>query len=401
MVSKRFSFQLAGGHFLSNCKRSQTQILLFNLLLLRTMRKMLEQLTEFVFDLLDLITPTKRYIVFSTRSANDYADNSKVLFEHFLSEKREDVFFYTKRKDVLGKIPKNGIYAYSIKGIYILLHSRILVFTHGSSDYSPFIPKKTHKRIFINLFHAIAVKKVGHRNNTASMEEVKKWDYFLVSSEMESSFIQKQYTLNPEQILVTGQPRNDALASEPKDERIGSAKLFLYAPTFRDTSVTTLFPFADKDIHKLDDFLGEINAKIMVRIHINEEKVYTKSGEYIDLKNIFFAGSDVHPSVNDILPRFDGLITDYSSICLDFLLLNRPIAYIPYDFQSYEKVRGFSFDYYKHLAGPALNSQKELVGFLELKEDTFAAKRTELKNIFHAYQDGKASERLYNVINAL
>jgi CDP-glycerol glycerophosphotransferase (TagB/SpsB family) len=365
------------------------------------MRKIIEQLIVFVFDLLDSLTPKKRYIVFSTRSANDYADNSKVLFEHFLSQKREDVFFYTKRKDVLRKIPRNGIYAYSFKGVYILLRSRMLFFTHGSSDYSPFNPKKNRGRIFVNLFHAIAVKKVGHRNNLESIKEAKKWDYFLVSSEFESLFIQQQYSLKPEQILVTGQPRNDALASEQKPTKNDGSKLFLYAPTFRDTNVTTLLPFADKDIHKLDDFLGDINTKIMIRLHINEEKVYVESGEYENLKNIFFAGFEKHPSVNDILPWFDGLITDYSSICLDYLLLNRPIGYIPYDYDAYDKERGFSFDYYEHLAGPALNSQKELEIFLKLKEDTFAAKRSELKNLFHTYQDGKASERLYNVINAL
>ena len=233
------------------------------------------------------------------------------------------------------------------------------------------------------------------------MREAKKWDYFLVSSEFESLFIQKQYTLSAEQILVVGQPRNDLLCDGTQKKGTSSTKLILYAPTFRDTTITTLFPFADKDLLELDRFLGEIDTKIMVRLHINEEKVYTASGEYDNLQNIFFAGSDKHPSVNEILHWFDGMITDYSSICLDYLLLNRPIAYIPYDFELYEKERGFSFDYYKHLAGKPLSSQAELKVFLELKEDTFAEKRTELKNLFHHYQDGRAAERLYNVINNL
>lgn len=337
--------------------------------------------------------------MFSTRGAKDYADNSKVLFEYFLSLGEENVYFYTKKKDVYDRIPKNGIYAYSLKAIRILLRSKILVFTHGSGDFFPYAPPKSNHRKLVNLFHAIAVKEVGHKGNPQLKKEASEWDSFVVSSAFEAEFIKKQYSLTDDQIVIAGQSRNDILCTE--NSKSPTSKMVLYAPTFRDSTVTELFPFADKNLPALDDFLSEKGMKIMIRLHINEEKTYRHSKEYANLKNIFFAGSDVHPSVNDILHWFDGLITDYSSIALDYLLLNRPIAYIPYDYDSYLEERGFSFDFHEHRAGPCIESQEDLKLFLDQKEDTFANRRTELKNLFHQYDDGKTSERLYNFITTL
>ena len=99
--------------------------------------------------------------------------------------------------------------------------------------------------------------------------------------------------------------------------------------------------------------------------------------------------------------NFDLLISDYSSIVLDYLLLDKPIVYLPYDYDEYNQVRGFSFDYHKHRAGPVINTQKELMLFLSDTEDKYRNKRVELMHLFHKYQDGKSSKRLYNFINKL
>jgi len=366
---------------------------------LQPLKKLSEYLIRISFRVLDALFPTKNNIVFSTRGAKGYADNSKVLFEYFLSQGIDNVYFFTKKKDVYNKIPKNGIYAYSLKAIRILLQSRILVFTHGSGDFFPFSPPKTKHRKFVNLFHAIAVKEVGHKGNPALIKESNEWDYFVVSSSFEADFIKQQYSLTNEQIVVLGQPRNDILCKE--NSKPSEAKMVLYAPTFRDSSITELFPFTDKNLPALDDFLGRKGMKIMIRLHINEEKNYRHSKEYAQLENIFFAGSDVHPSVNDILYCFDALITDYSSIALDYLLLDKPIAYIAYDYEAYLTERGFSFDFHEHRAGPNISTQKDLQLFLDQKEDTFATRRSELKNLFHQYQNGKTSERLFNFIQTL
>lgn len=361
-------------------------------------KKIAENSIGLLFDLVDKLVCKKKYIVFSARAAKGYADNSKILYEKFIQEGIEEVFYFTKNKNELRKIPKNGIYAYSIKAIYIMLKSRILVFTHGSNDFFPYSPSKHPNRIFINLFHAIAVKNVDITATPKGLRETRKWDYFVVSSEFEQEYIKNQLLLKDSQMLNFGHPRNDILIKKPKLEKQNETKLVLYAPTFRDTNITKLFPFKDVELQSLDDFLNENDIKIMIRLHINEELKYKEDRKYQNLKNIYFEGSDKIPSINDFLHNVDMLISDYSSITLDYLLLNKPIAYIPYDYEKYNEERGFSFDYFKYLAGPTISSQKDLKAFLLMSNDNYAEKKKTLKNLFHNHQDGRSTERLFNFI---
>ncbi len=49
--------------------------------------------------------------------------------------------------------------------------------------------------------------------------------------------------------------------------------------------------------------------------------------------------SDAYP----LLSLCDALLTDYSSIYFDFLLLDRPMIFYPYDFEDYVTKTGSSF----------------------------------------------------------
>lgn len=282
-----------------------------------------------------------------------------------------------------------------------MLRSRILIFTHGLADFQPYFPKKIKGRIYFNLFHAIAVKSLSKNLTEKEKISINEWDYFLVSSDFESRFIHHQFGISYDKLLTLGQPRNDVIITKHKLPRVSEKKMVLYAPTFRDNSIVELFPFKDINLKLLDDFLGTHNFEIMIRLHVNDENKYKFEKKYQNLNNIYFTGSDKIPSINDFLYKVDFLITDYSSIALDFLLLDRPIAYIPYDFDEYLSYRGFSFDFYKHTAGPILKSQVDLISFLEIKDDDYKTKRNEMKNLFHKHQNGRSSNNIYEFIKTL
>ena len=57
----------------------------------------------------------------------------------------------------------------------------------------------------------------------------------------------------------------------------------------------------------------------------------------------FILGNDFIEMQNYLL-IIDMLITDYSGSFFDFLLMDKPIYIIPYDYSEYEKRRGFSID---------------------------------------------------------
>ena len=63
----------------------------------------------------------------------------------------------------------------------------------------------------------------------------------------------------------------------------------------------------------------------------------------------------------DYLNIFDVLITDYSSIYFDYMLLERPMIFLPYDLAEYEGTVGFTIDYNKYAPGDKPNTFEEFI----------------------------------------
>lgn len=107
-------------------------------------------------------------------------------------------------------------------------------------------------------------------------------------------------------------------------------------PTFRDYGVTSLFPFKDYDKQALDAFLEKEDAVIFLRTHISEQG---NAGPYLS-DRVRYLGNEQAEDIMDIADIFDILITDYSSIYIDYLLLDRPLIFLPYDKERYLKGPG-------------------------------------------------------------
>ena len=62
----------------------------------------------------------------------------------------------------------------------------------------------------------------------------------------------------------------------------------------------------------------------------------------------------------------DFLITDYSSIYFDYLLLNRPIGFTIEDMKEYEGNRGFVFEHpFEYMPGRIIQNKEEFMCFLQ------------------------------------
>ena len=91
----------------------------------------------------------------------------------------------------------------------------------------------------------------------------------------------------------------------------------MYAPTYRDYTETRLFPFEDYNKEELGDFLEVNKAIIFIRTHIDES---IDVEEHLG-KRIILLNENIIEDIMIVLNVFDILITDYSSIYIDFLLL--------------------------------------------------------------------------------
>lgn len=138
---------------------------------------------------------------------------------------------------------------------------------------------------------------------------------------------------------------------EQKFPQMKGKKLALYAPTFRDDG--------DRDRELLSHFdFEEFNRQcgdeycLAVRLHpqIQSSKV---PAQVPDLTT--------YPDVRELLLATDLLIADYSSIAVEYSLLERPILLYAFDKEWYlDKDRGFYYDYEDTAPGPILTTMDEL-----------------------------------------
>lgn len=125
----------------------------------------------------------------------------------------------------------------------------------------------------------------------------------------------------------------------------------LYAPTHKDNAYqTTLFPFPDFDLDKLRETLRRNEIELYVRMHSSEDQseFYDR---IVDEETLFPAGQEFSPSPIEILPFFDALITDYSSIYIDYLPVDKPILFVKDNHEEFLAERGLAFEYEEYFPG--------------------------------------------------
>jgi len=207
-------------------------------------------------------------------------------------------------------------------------------------------------------------------------------------------------------ISILGYPRNDVFFDNTilydnyeKNLNLDKyEKVILYCPTFRDNPSSKIVFSADF-LEKLNHYLKDLNYVFLIKKHINEKQIFNVN----NFSNIIDVSEKVE-DVQDLLVFTDFLITDYSSVFFDFVLLDRPIIFYCYDFKEYLKnSRDMYYDYFEEIPGPFAKNQDELFQLLTSTEKLFIQKEYKEKyelfrKKFNYYLDGQSSERLYDYL---
>lgn len=303
----------------------------------------------------------KKLIIFCAMHCETFDSNSKFLFLHFLNKHPEytvkfvinddarrlklqqeygDHFIDTRTKAGKKIAIRAGAWVVSwldlpIGGLFLNFRRFVVHLGHGTPLKGLGLLEKDGKLI----------KKIYYKLNNTNLT------CSLAASEWLSTIISGCMGYSGKHILVSGQPRNDALFLPPlKVESINPANFnILYAPTWRQYAEVKLFPFADFNLDELKFFLAENNIHIYIRMHPAYEA--SIPNELLKITNIHLFSSSVYPEIMDYINCFNALITDYSSIYLDYMLLERPIVFLPYDYEEYASTVGFTMDYFENTPG--------------------------------------------------
>lgn len=340
--------------------------------------KLLNFLSGFFLSLLYafFFLKRKKRIIFNSTNNKHFTFNSMSLFidkkTHFEAEGFE-VFFIVndtnKRRLLNLQYPNSFISNKGIRNKLFILKSAIWVIS--TLDLPVAGGFLTRNRFVYHLGHGTPIKNIGLME--AQCSYIKKLYYninatnislYLSPSQFFIGYIGKAFGVKQDKVIVAPQPRIDSIyQTTNKLSHIRhdiNTKLVLYCPTWRPFSELQLFPFDGFDINDFNDFLKINNVKILLRLHPLFEgdlSVYAKS-------NIIIFDSTLCFEISEVLADIDALMTDYSSIYCDYYLLNRPVAFIPYDLVEYSQKIGFSFNYNELTSDNYLSSLTDLKDFI-------------------------------------
>lgn len=363
------------------------------------------------------IRPDSHIWLFSSTDNSHYNYNSRYLFEYVKENLPEITPLFVindpeLRNSLSSKYGKQYfIETESIQGIRQALSAGVWFTSAGLPAYGTGLHKK---RLIINLWHGVPLKKIALLDpnlKKAARIYFKKifsenYTCILTTSHELIPLMARSFAVSEDKIKVWGQPRNDGLFQKNDCRKILGqlfpdlpeyTKTVLYAPTFRDYGQVQLFPFKDFDQEQLEAFLEEKNMLLFIRTHVAEQG---SAAPYLG-KRIRFLGNEQAEDVTGILNIFECLITDYSSIYIDYLLTDKPMIFLPYDRQQYLDGRGMNFDYDDVTPGPKPETFNDFLDALSPKEDFWKSERTRVNRLFNEIQHPCAADICNKVLKMI
>jgi len=380
-------------------------------------------LTVFVRTLDFILQKKRNNVVFVVRQDSCFSGNIKAAHDYFLKKHFFNVDLLahsTSNIDLCEKTYKEKIIkTNSLKGLFALLRSRIIIVEYSSSDWF-WRGLAPSKHIYINLWHGIPIKRICLSDENINPKNfVRSWRYFnytISASLVDRAMMSSSFGMLYQNVWLTGYPRNDWFLIEKEElpqtislleEKIFKSKnnrrLILYAPTFRGDPCLKkhenngVYPFSQTQLKQLKQLLTKHNAILGIRPHLTKS-----SDDRIPYNNqIIDMSRSQYPDVQILLRNTDLLVSDYSGVWIDYLLLDRPIIGFAHDKDEYMTNRGFLYNYEAIFPGEIVETFDDFISALNTalsldKKNSSSEKAKFTKNLFHAFSDSNSSERLHS-----
>jgi CDP-glycerol glycerophosphotransferase (TagB/SpsB family) len=313
-----------------------------------------------------------------------FADNPAYLFLH-LSKASPTLrcVWISDSKDLVQSLRESGFEAelrWSARGVWTCVRAGWYVVGAYASDVNRWFHDGA--RLF-NLWHGIPLKAIERDIVTGPLEfkyrarrpgslvsagfrdELRSPDYVLSTSEYVSiRCFSSAFGVGSERCLDLGYPRTDHFFREadapPSNllvsnmsawERLRANPFVVgYFPTWRDDGSPIIRGGLSLD--RLAKTVTDRGGVLVFKAHGNTGEAPPHSAPMLVL--------DPSDDLSAYLHLCSALITDYSSVAFDFMLLNRPILYYVPDLEDYRRVRGLYFTPEEMMPGPLLRSPDEL-----------------------------------------
>lgn len=216
------------------------------------------------------------------------------------------------------------------RDLIILARASAIITDHGLHHFV--MLKMLTKCKFIDVWHGVPYKGFDAK----SFSSLHDYDQVWVSSERMKRMYINKFGFKDEIVYPVGYARVERLLSlnNPDSKKklrdkyhLEDKKTILIAPTWQqDDKGRSIVPFG----LDLSEFIGTIakahsDSQIIFRAHLNVKDAAEVTNETPNVKIMPYAE---YPVGEDFLAISDVLISDWSSIVFDFLVLDRPVIYL-------------------------------------------------------------------------
>ncbi len=369
----------------------------------------------------------KKTWVLGADYGRSYREGSKYLLEYMLENHSDyDCCFITMSQQVYDNLKSQNIQVEmncSLRGIIKVARAECVFTTQTTADVH-FAYRKRGRRYFYlvhgqplkialyalaqtdfwkslhkqgNWFSRMKSKAAHCLNEGYSMDDV---EFVAATSDFLKPYMEKDFGPKPP-VRVMGMPRNDALfqPDRMKQEKwvdgLEGKFVISYMPTHRAYGHGLASPTPFKDRPEIQQWMRDNNVVFLVKNHPNmlkQCKSFYNSDCIIDI-----TAAGIDPQV--VIYHSDVLVTDFSSVWMDYLLLRRPIIFYIYDDFEHNDA-GCHYDIRQNPPGHFCYTEDEFFELIKKTKLEYDAMRPsdDIVGMYHKYVDGLACERYFKVI---
>lgn len=288
-----------------------------------------------------------------------------------------------------------------ISMLYAFLTSYYVIVDHAAPRFI-----SGNRRKILNVWHGIPLKTIRHLDGKRFTSkfldfESKNISGLVCSSDLDRAVMAACFNVPPSKCILSGLPRADILAegqlewfNDPQEQELvqllNGRKLVAWMPTYRGTwhEKNLVTGFSPQDELRLCEILKKNNAVFGIRPHkfsqLQSFPLLEQEGLLLDLS--------CYTITNTVLKHTSHLITDYSSVWLDYSLISNNISLYLFDHQDYDVERGMIYPLDEVFTGKISYQSDDLLVDVEHR---LASDQSEFSpsKLFFKYNDNKNTER--------
>ena len=367
-------------------------------------------------------------MLFVFMSQPDFACNPHALWKYIVENTDFDTGWILKRNNHYEELKRRGLQC----AIYDTIEGNALIEKADyviTNSYTFLEIPKRENQIFVNLWHGSGIKAHDFYEHNLDPRHVKKLtnffdkiDLMCVHSLDDRFKLSAMLRYDLRKCYVTGQARLDCVKTSNGKEKL--VQLFgdqmqrfehfiFFAPSFRANMSTHSGKFCSDNIFRLDDyddeafksFLAKHKTALIYKLHPIEQTAFQgrdfKLNDYCyELTDNMLFDADIR--YDEILNAFDLMVSDYSSIAYDFLVLDRPLIYLIPDYEEYKQSKGFVFqniDFF--MPGPKVYCFADMLKALDEginHPDMYSRERFNVIQQRFDFTDARSAERCLSTI---